>query len=166
MTAYFSKEWEKKRAQQKRVVITGVGAVTPLGNDIQNTWANLISGQSGIAPITLFDASMLPVKIAAEVKNFAFDNPILSEDLDGFFGRSTRFCVSAVKEALINAQLQIEHLNSESIGISLGSNEEYARFSDYDRMFDPEKILELLRSRKCSSANGNPYPHFSQAKEF
>ncbi len=166
VTAYFSKEWEKKRAKQKRVVITGVGAVTPLGNDIKNTWANLIKGQSGIAPITLFDAARFPVKIAAEVKNFNFENPILSEELDMFFGRSTRFCVSAAKEALLNAQLQLEHLDTVSMGISLGSNEEYARFSHYSRMFDPEKILALLKGRKFSPADGNPYPHLAESKEL
>jgi len=166
VTAYFSKAWEKKKQKQKRVVITGVGAVTPLGNNIEQTWANLITGQSGIAPITLFDASSFPVKIAAEVKNFNFEAPILSEDLDVFFGRSTRFCVQAAKEALVNAQLDLECLDGEAIGLSLGSNEEYVRFSDYDRMFNPEKILSLLRNRKLATGPGNPYPHLAESKEL
>ena len=85
MTAYFSKKWEQKKLQQKRVVITGFGAVTPLGNDIQTTWSNLIKGVSGIGPITLFDATTYPVKIAAEVKNFNFDTPLLSEEIDTVF---------------------------------------------------------------------------------
>ena len=55
---------------RRRVVITGVGAVTPLGNDIETTWTNLISGRSGAAPITLFDASGYPVNFACEVKDF------------------------------------------------------------------------------------------------
>ena len=116
MTAYFSKKWEQKKLQQKRVVITGFGAVTPLGNDIQTTWSNLIKGVSGIGPITLFDAMTYPVKIAAEVKNFNFNTPLLSEEIDRYFGRSTRFCVSAVKEALHKAGLNLEHLDSGNIG--------------------------------------------------
>ena len=166
MTAYFSKKWGKNKLQQKRVVITGFGAVTPLGNDIQTTWSNLIKGVSGIGPITLFDAKTYPVKIAAEVKNFNFDNPLLSEEIDQYFGRSTRFCVSAVKEALHKAGLNLEHLDSGNIGISLGANEEYAHFSQYDRMFEPEKIFDLLRARKLEQCNGNPYPHLASSKHL
>jgi 3-oxoacyl-[acyl-carrier-protein] synthase II len=166
MTAYFSKKWEQKKLQKKRVVITGFGAVTPLGNDIQTMWSNLIKGVSGIGPITLFDAMTYPVKIAAEVKNFNFDTPLISEEIDRYFGRSTRFCVSAVKEALHKAGLNLEHLDSGNIGISLGSNEEYAHFSQYDRMFEPEKIFDLLRSRKLEQCNGNPYAHFASSKNL
>jgi 3-oxoacyl-[acyl-carrier-protein] synthase II len=166
MTAYFSKKWEQKKLQQKRVVITGFGAVTPLGNNIETTWSNLIKGVSGIGPITLFDAMTYPVKIAAEVKNFDFNTPLLSEEMDRYFGRSTRFCVSAVKEALHKAGLNLDQLDSGNIGISLGSNEEYAHFSQYDRMFEPEKIFDLLRSRKLEQCNGNPYAHFASLKNL
>ncbi len=53
-----------------RVVITGVGAVTPLGLTLEDTWQGLIAGKSGIAPVTLFDPANIPPKIAAEVKGF------------------------------------------------------------------------------------------------
>jgi 3-oxoacyl-[acyl-carrier-protein] synthase II len=55
---------------RRRVVITGIGALTPLGNDVESTWANLIAGQSGVGPITQFDASDFPVRFACEVKDF------------------------------------------------------------------------------------------------
>src|SRR6516164_8757280 len=55
---------------RRRVVITGIGAVTPLGNDIETTWTNLISGRSGAGPITQFDATDYPVTFACEVKDF------------------------------------------------------------------------------------------------
>src|SRR5947209_2983980 len=58
------------RNGRRRVVITGVGAVTPLGNDIETTWTNLISGRSGAGPITQFDATDYPVTFACEVKDF------------------------------------------------------------------------------------------------
>ncbi len=169
MTAYFyNKIGEKQKQKQKRVVITGIGAVTPLGNSIQDTWKSLVKGQSGIGPITLFDASKFPVKIAAEVKNFSFDNLILSEELDPFFGRSIRFCVNAVQEALQSAQLNLEGADTANFGISLGSNEEYAQFSHYNQMFEVEKILEILQARKLARLNGsstaNMYPRLSSTK--
>ena len=55
---------------KRRVVITGIGAVTPIGLNIEEFWQGLIQGKNGIAPITLFDAGPFPVKIAAEVKGF------------------------------------------------------------------------------------------------
>ena len=55
---------------KRRVVITGLGAVTPLGNDVATTWSNLIAGQSGIATISRFDASDISSQIAGEVKGF------------------------------------------------------------------------------------------------
>jgi len=58
---------------KRRVVITGMGAVTPLGNDMETTWQAVVHGRSGIGRITRFDASTFPVKIAGEVKNFQFD---------------------------------------------------------------------------------------------
>jgi 3-oxoacyl-(acyl-carrier-protein) synthase len=62
----------------RRVVVTGMGAVTSLGQTVEETWAGLVDGRSGVGPITLFDASGLPVRIAAEVTGF---------DGDGRFGR-------------------------------------------------------------------------------
>ena len=54
----------------RRVVVTGMGAITPLGNDVDTLWNNLIAGKNGIGPITLFDPEAFAVKIAAEVKDF------------------------------------------------------------------------------------------------
>ena len=56
--------------ENRRVVVTGIGAVTPLGNDIATTWDGIINGRSGLGPITRFPEGVLPVKYAAEVKNF------------------------------------------------------------------------------------------------
>ena len=65
----------------KRVAITGVGAVTPLGNNIDTTWKNLIRGQSGISSITKFDASGLPSRIAGELSDFRPENFLLRKDI-------------------------------------------------------------------------------------
>ena len=62
--------------QQKRVVITGLGLVTPLGNDVASTWQNLLQGKSGAAPITHFDATKFKTRFACEVKNLDVSNYI------------------------------------------------------------------------------------------
>ena len=55
---------------KRRVVVTGIGAVTPLGNDVETTWDNIKEGKSGIGPLTRLDADQFPAKVAAEVKDF------------------------------------------------------------------------------------------------
>ena len=60
----------------RRVVVTGMGMVTPIGGDLESTWSALLSGKSGVGPITLFDARTLPTRIAAEVANFRLEDYI------------------------------------------------------------------------------------------
>ncbi len=163
MTAYYR---NSSGTEKKRVVITGMGAVTPLGNNIPESWDNLIKGVSGIGPISIFDASNYPVKIGAEVKNFDFNNGV-PEDISPFLGRGTSFCIQASREALQNAGLQLDQMDTSNIGISLGSNEEGARLDHYGEMFDSKTILELLEMRKDLGKN-EPYPHihFNAAKQL
>ena len=80
---------------RRRVVITGLGAVTPLGNDVASTWAGIKAGKSGIGKITLFDASDYPVKIAAEVKDFSLDAYGLDHKVVRKMARFTRFLTAA-----------------------------------------------------------------------
>lgn len=65
--------------KKRRVAITGLGAVSPLGLDVQSTWSNLLEGRSGIAEIQQFDASAFPAYIAAEVKNFTLDPKLITK---------------------------------------------------------------------------------------
>ena len=58
----------------RRVVVTGMGMVTPVGRDLESTWSALLAGKSGVGPITLFDARTFPTRIAAEVKDFRLDD--------------------------------------------------------------------------------------------
>ncbi len=103
-----------------RVVITGLGAVTPLGNDVASTWESMIKGQSGVGFITQFDASDLKTRFAAEVKGF---------DAVALFGarearrmdRFTHFALAAAKEALDDSGLIITETNSARIGAVMGS---------------------------------------------
>ena len=79
---------------KRRVVITGMGAVTPLGNDLETIWQAVINGCSGIGPITRFDASTFAARIAGEVKNFQFDCSLLPRDCAGLVGRSAQLGIA------------------------------------------------------------------------
>ncbi len=107
--------------QPKRVVVTGLGAVTPIGLNVETFWQGLLAGRSGVGPITLFDASAFPVQIAAEVKDFDADAHIPDRKEARRMARFTQFAVAAAREALKNAQLDITPANCHVIGINIGS---------------------------------------------
>ncbi len=103
-----------------RVVITGMGAITPLGNDVETFWQNVVAGRSGVGPITLFDASSLKTRIAAEVRDF---------DPEAWFGRKearrldryAQFALAATQQALQDARLDPAHVDRERVGVILGT---------------------------------------------
>ena len=104
----------------QRVVVTGLGAVTPIGNSVSDYWFGLTSGISGVASISLFDASQHACRFAAEVKDFdptGFIEPKEAKRWD----RYCQFGVVAAKQALAHAGLEITEANAERIGISIGS---------------------------------------------
>jgi 3-oxoacyl-[acyl-carrier-protein] synthase II len=104
----------------RRVVITGVGAVTPLGNDINTTWQALLAGQSGVAPITRFDVSDYAVRIAGEVKDFALD-PAVDPREARRSSLYVRYALNASLEALRNAQLDPQTMDRERLGVIYGT---------------------------------------------
>ncbi len=107
---------------RRRVVVTGLGAVTPLGLNVDETWKNMIGGRSGVGPITKFDANewKLPTTIAAEVKGF---DPLLRIDrkelrkMDLFIP----YAIFAAMEALEQSGLKIEEHNAERVGVIIGA---------------------------------------------
>lgn len=103
-----------------RVVITGIGVLAPNGIGIDKFWRTLLAGESGIGPITLFDASDIPVKIAGEVKNFHLKDFLGSKARPHRMGRHTQLALAACDMALKNADLQVGNLPQISIvfGIS------------------------------------------------
>ena len=104
----------------RRVVVTGLGAVTPIGNDVTSYWEGLSSGRNGVAPITLFDASAHACRFAAEVKDFdpsAYIEPKESKRWDRF----CQFGVVAAKQAVAQAGLTIDDSNAHRIGTAIGS---------------------------------------------
>ena len=105
---------------RKRVVITGIGCISPLGNDVNSTWENLIQGKSGVGPITHFDASDFKTRFAAEVKGF---------DSAAYFGsrdarrmdRFTQFAVAAAQMAIADANLKVDEATCDQIGVVIGT---------------------------------------------
>lgn len=104
----------------KRVVITGLGALTPLGNNVNDYWKGLVNGVSGAAPITQFDASKFKTQFACEVKGFDpndhFDRKE-ARKLDLF----SQYAMVAADEAIIDAGLNFEKLNKDRVGVIWGS---------------------------------------------
>jgi len=103
-----------------RVFVTGTGIVSPLGNDTETFWSNLIAGKSGAGPITRFDSSKYETQFACEVKNFALDGVIDRKDAKRM-DRFTQFAVFASHEAMKNAGLDLERENRDRIGVVMGS---------------------------------------------
>ncbi len=103
-----------------RVVVTGLGAITPIGNTVEEYWDGLTAGQNGVAGITLFDASSHACKFAAEVKELD-PTGILEPKESKRWDRFSKFGVIAAKEALSNSGLIIEESNATRIGVIIGS---------------------------------------------
>ncbi|MFH1169308.1 MAG: beta-ketoacyl-ACP synthase II [Chloroflexota bacterium] len=103
-----------------RVVVTGIGILCPLGRDMATTWENLIAGNSGIGPITLFDASNLETRIAGEVKGFEPADYISRKDARRM-DRFAQLAVAASLQAVKQSGLQIDASNQDNIGVTIGS---------------------------------------------
>jgi 3-oxoacyl-[acyl-carrier-protein] synthase II len=105
---------------RRRVVITGLGCITPLGNDVETTWENILAGKSGAAEITHFDPTDYRTKFAAEVKGFD------GSELFGYrearkLDRFAQFAVAATSQAIDNAKLEITDENRDRIGVVSGT---------------------------------------------
>ena len=103
----------------KRVVVTGLGALTPVGNNVAETWENLVNGVSGAGPITHFDASKFKTQFACEVKNFK-----VNEYLDRKEARKmdlyTQYAIVAAKEAIEDSAMDLEKVDKNKIGVIYG----------------------------------------------
>lgn len=106
--------------QNKRVVITGLGAITPIGNNLADYWDGLLQGRNGVGSITLFDATQHACQIAAEVKNFDPHQQLDKKDAKRM-DRFAQFGVCASKQALADAGLEINELNADRIGVLIGT---------------------------------------------
>ena len=107
-------------SQKKRVVVTGLGAITPIGNNLTEYWEGLLQGRNGIGKVTLFDASQHACKIAAEVKNFDPHEYLDKKDAKRM-DRFAQFGVCASKQAIADAKFTIDELNADRVGVLIGT---------------------------------------------
>ena len=105
---------------KRRVVVTGIGTINPLANNVENSWSDLISGKSGIDNITSFDTTNLPVKFAGEVKDFDA-NDYMGKQHARKLDRSAHLSIFAAEQALLDAGLDTESRLGDEVGIVLGT---------------------------------------------
>lgn len=105
---------------KNRVVVTGMGAITPIGNDVASFWSGIKEGKSGIDYITHFDTEKFKVKVAAEVKDFKPEEFMDRKEAKRM-DRYCQFAMAAAKEAVEDAGLDLESLNKERLGVLVGS---------------------------------------------
>ena len=130
--------------QMRRVVVTGIGAVSPLGLDMKSTWEALINAETGVAPITRFDASKLPVQVACEVKNFdpklfVDAKEVRRSDLYELYG------IAAAMMAVKDANLVITPENADDIGVVVGSS-----VGGFTSMLSQHEVLNQQGARRVN----------------
>ena len=133
---------------RRRVAITGLGVVTPLGNTIATTWEALLAGRTGVAPITSFDASGFPVRIAAEVKKFDPRTAIEDRKLLKFANRYHSFALAAAEEAIRDAGIRPESRTAPRWGCAVGSGMmgvEFAKLVEVHQRFAENGSLSSER---------------------
>ena len=104
----------------RRVVVTGLGIISPVGNDIASAWDSIVAGRSGIGPVTRFDASSFPTRIAGEVKGFdvaAYMSPKEARHFDTFI----HYGIAAGTQAFRDSGIEVSEANADRIGVVIGS---------------------------------------------
>ncbi|HET6695939.1 MAG TPA: beta-ketoacyl-ACP synthase II [Gaiellaceae bacterium] len=142
----------------RRVAITGLGAVTPLGNDLPTTWGNLTAGRSGIAEIQAFDVSEFPVRIAGEVKDYDPTGAAAPKEVRKL-DRNVLFALTAAKEALADANMNGHRYEPERMGVivgnCIGGFNELMRQHDVLRERGPDRVSPtFLANVLVDSASG------------
>jgi beta-ketoacyl-acyl-carrier-protein synthase II len=130
-----------------RVVVTGMGVISPMGLDVPTMWENLIAGRSGIRPITLFDTSDFHVRIAGEAHDFDPINYMPAKEARRA-DRFTQFAIAALGEALTQSELTIDEQNALDVGVIVGSGVggiwTYSREFDVLREKGPRRVSPFL----------------------
>jgi 3-oxoacyl-[acyl-carrier-protein] synthase II len=151
---------------RRRVVITGIGCINPMGHDVETMWQGLKESKSGVGYTTIFDASNFPTKISSEVKNW--DIAAIGEDSPKWKlrGRHSRFAAGAAKQAVDSSGILDSALDPTRFGVYLGSGEGNQDFNSFTRMMtaalsDGEK-LDIARFTKCGLETLNPMTELEQ----
>ena len=128
----------------RRVVVTGVGAVTAVGHTAEETWQAMLAGRSGIGPITLFDPEPYPIRIQAEVKNFDLGDRVDAKQ-QRYMNRGVTFGMSAALEALADSGFRITEENSDMVGVVFGSGA-----GGTDMILEHQRILDEKGPRRVT----------------
>jgi 3-oxoacyl-[acyl-carrier-protein] synthase II len=134
---------------KRRVVVTGVGALTPVGNDVSSMWESQLKCRNGVGPITHFDASRFPTKFAAEVRGYDFESQV--EDPKRFVdaGRNVRFAIGAAKQAVEDSGIHANpKFNPARFGVYLGAGEGQQNFLQFMSL-----VTEAWRDGKVDLKN-------------
>jgi beta-ketoacyl-acyl-carrier-protein synthase II len=111
----------RQRSMSERIVITGLGAITPLGLTVEETWEGLVAGKSGVGPATQFDVSSFPTRIAGEVKGFDPKQYINFKEARRM-ARCSQLAIATAQEALADAGLSLPFADEERVGVLIGSS--------------------------------------------
>ena len=136
-----------------RVVVTGMGAITPLGLSVADYWQGLVEGRSGFGPITLFDASTYPVSVAAEVKNFDPEKYMSLKRVDRT-SRCTQFGIAAARMAVESAQLDMLQEKPEKVGVVIATSGMMSLIADESEVLKkrgPMRIDPLIITKVAPS---------------
>jgi 3-oxoacyl-[acyl-carrier-protein] synthase II len=137
---------------KRRVVITGMGAVTPIGLTVDEYWKNLLAGTNGIGRVTLFDASLFPVQIAAEAKGFQPEKYMNLKRMDRT-SRVTHLALAAAQMAVASSGLSFESENPSDIGVEVATSGMLSLVADYAETIKnkPNRIDPLIVSKIAPS---------------
>ncbi len=114
-----------------RIVITGMGWITPLGHDLETVWSHLQAGDSGVTSIERFDASAFPTTFAAQVKDFDFTKYVDDATVHQHAGKNSQFALGAARQAWAQAGLSESNIDGRRMGIYLGAGEGVLDFDNY-----------------------------------
>ncbi len=163
----------------RRVVVTGMGMVTPVGEDLESTWSSLLAGKSGVGPISLFDAQTFPTRIAAEVKGFQLDRYLDQAERWADHSRNTRFALAAAKMAMDDSGLTEYSgpFDPTRFGVYLGAGEGQQDFPRFVKLiyasgksgkvsteeFSRRGVHDLHAVREAEQEPGTPAAHLASA---
>jgi 3-oxoacyl-[acyl-carrier-protein] synthase II len=151
---------------RRRVVITGMGAITPLGHSVSAMWAALLEGRSGIGPITAFDASRFPTKFAAQVKDFDLARHVGDAHRYSHAGPNSRFAAAAAEQAMTDAgALDDARIDRTRCGAYLGAGEGIHDFHSFVSLIARTYSRERRRVDTAAFSEGG-LNEFNWAREF
>lgn len=152
--------------RRRRVVVTGVGVINPLGNDIETVWSALKEGKSGVGYTTIFDASKFPTRISAEIKNWDIADVIDDPELWKYRGRHAKFAAGAAIQAYDGSGVGDSITDPRRFGVYFGSGEGNQDFMSFASMMatslDDEGNLDLVKFTRAGLDTLNPLIELEQ----